>query len=127
MFERITKEHAENAAKMNKAMSNFAEVCKTTTKKVDKLISEATAFMETYRTTYNNNTASVNEALQQLGSMFKTEKYEPVMTRLQLMIKLYSHEVGLLDVDIVTVLRKKPSVVPKEAPKDYEKLKPRKI
>ena len=28
-----------------------------------------------------------------------------------------------MDVDIATVLRQKPSVVPKEAPKDFEKLK----
>ncbi|CAI9261729.1 unnamed protein product [Lactuca saligna] len=47
------------------------------------------------------------------------EKYEPVMTHLQLMIKSYIHEVGLMDVDIVAVLRKKSNVVPKEAPMDY--------
>ncbi|CAI9282321.1 unnamed protein product [Lactuca saligna] len=30
--------------------------------------------MENYRTTYNNNTISTNEALKHLGEMFKTEK-----------------------------------------------------
>ncbi|CAI9298309.1 unnamed protein product [Lactuca saligna] len=74
LFECITKEHAENVAKVNKAVSDSADVCKSTTEKVDKLISETTTFMENYRTTYNNNTASTNEALQNLGAMFKTEK-----------------------------------------------------
>ncbi|CAI9268349.1 unnamed protein product [Lactuca saligna] len=55
------------------------------------------------------------------------EKYEPVMSHLQLMLKSYIQEVGLMDVYSVVVLKKKPIVVPKEAPKDFEKLKPGKI
>ncbi|CAI9273082.1 unnamed protein product [Lactuca saligna] len=55
------------------------------------------------------------------------EKYEPVMSHLQLMIKSYIQEVGLMDVDITTVLKRKPTTIPKEAPKDFEKLKPGKI
>ncbi|CAI9301954.1 unnamed protein product [Lactuca saligna] len=39
------------------------------------------------------------------------EKYEPVMSHLQLMIKSYIQEVGEMDVDIATVLRKKPTTV----------------
>ncbi|CAI9299911.1 unnamed protein product [Lactuca saligna] len=57
----------------------------------------------------------------------KKEKYEPVVSHLQLLIKSYIQEVGSMDVEIATVLRQKPSVVPKEAPKDFEKLKPKKI
>ncbi|CAI9271301.1 unnamed protein product [Lactuca saligna] len=68
------KEHATNAAKMNATVSESVAVCKSTTKKVDKIIFERTTFMENYRTTYNNNTASMNEALQNLGSMLKNEK-----------------------------------------------------
>lgn len=49
------------------------------------------------------------------------------MSHLQLMIKSYIQEVGLVDVDIATVLKKKPTAVSKEAPKDLEKLKPWKI
>ncbi|CAI9301953.1 unnamed protein product [Lactuca saligna] len=41
------------------------------TEKVDKLISDTTAFMEDYPSTYNNNTASTNAALQNLVSMSK--------------------------------------------------------
>lgn len=60
-----------------------------------------------------------------LYNMFLREKenYKPVMSHLLLMIKSYIQEVGLMDVDIAVVLRKKANVVPKEAPKDYEKLK----
>lgn len=54
-------------------------------------------------------------------------KYEPVMSHLQLMIKSYIQEFGLLDLDIATHLKKKPNVVPKEAPKDFENLKPGRI
>ncbi|CAI9296982.1 unnamed protein product [Lactuca saligna] len=72
--ERIMKEHAENDAKLNREVSESADVCKSTTEKVDKLIFETNTFMENYRTTYNNNTTSVNEALQNLGAMLKTEK-----------------------------------------------------
>ncbi|CAI9291502.1 unnamed protein product [Lactuca saligna] len=46
------------------------------------------------------------------------DKYKPVMSYLQLMIKLYIQEVGSMDVDIATVLKKKPTAAPKEAPKD---------
>ncbi|CAI9274242.1 unnamed protein product [Lactuca saligna] len=74
LFERITKEHAENATKMNTTVLEYADVCKSTTEKVDKLIVETTTFMENYIPTYNNNTASANEAIQNLGAMFKTEK-----------------------------------------------------
>ena len=46
-----------------------------------------------------------------------------MVSYLQLLIISYIQEVGLMDVQIATVLRQKPSVVPKEAPKDFEKLK----
>lgn len=59
---------------MNIAVSESADVYKSTTEKVDKLMSETTAFMENYRTTYNDNSASTNEALHKLGSMFRIEK-----------------------------------------------------
>ncbi|CAI9293869.1 unnamed protein product [Lactuca saligna] len=55
------------------------------------------------------------------------EKYELVMSHLQLMIKSYIQEVGSMDVDIITVLKKNSTVVPKEALKDFEKLKEGKI
>ncbi|CAI9271820.1 unnamed protein product [Lactuca saligna] len=41
--------------------------------------------------------------------------------------KVARGSVGLMDVDIATVLKKKPTAVPKEAPKDSEKLNPWKI
>ena len=70
---------------MNATVSASVEVCKSTTEKVDKLIFETTNFMETYQTTYNNNTSSVNEALQNLGAMFKNEmlNLEKIRTGLQ--------------------------------------------
>ncbi|CAI9264617.1 unnamed protein product [Lactuca saligna] len=65
---------SKNVANMNNAVSESIDICKSTTEKVDKIISETTTFMENYRTTYNNNTTFANEALQNLGSMFKIEK-----------------------------------------------------
>ncbi|CAH1415841.1 unnamed protein product [Lactuca virosa] len=59
---------------MNKAVSDSAKVCKTTTEKVDKIISQTIEFIEDYKSTYNTNTASANQALKNLGSMFKSEK-----------------------------------------------------
>ncbi|CAI9281888.1 unnamed protein product [Lactuca saligna] len=52
------------------------------------------------------------------------EKYEPVVSHLQLLIKSYIQEVGSMDVEIATVVRQKPSVVRKYVPKDIEKLNP---
>ncbi|CAI9268325.1 unnamed protein product [Lactuca saligna] len=68
------KEHATNVENMYKAVDDSAEVFKITTEKVDKLISEATAFMENFRTTFDSNTTKGNESLQILGSLFKTER-----------------------------------------------------
>ena len=51
------------------------------------------------------------------------QKYEPVITHLKLMIVSYVQEVGKMDVEIAVVLRRKPSVSPKEAPVGFEKLK----
>ena len=47
-----------------------------------------------------------------------------MFAHLQNMIKSYIQEVGLMDVEIVAVLTQKLSVVPKEAPKDFQNLKP---
>ncbi|CAI9282410.1 unnamed protein product [Lactuca saligna] len=55
------------------------------------------------------------------------QKYEPVMSHLQLMLKSNIQEVGLRDVDIATLLKNNSTVVPMEALKDIEKLKPGKI
>ncbi|CAI9297799.1 unnamed protein product [Lactuca saligna] len=54
-------------------------------------------------------------------------KYKPVMSHLQLMLQSYTQEIGEMDVDIAAVLQMKPSIIPKEAPKDFEKLKLGKI
>ncbi|CAI9260206.1 unnamed protein product [Lactuca saligna] len=73
-IERISKEHYANAEKMNKAVADSTEVCKTTTGKVVKLISDTFFFMENFQTTFNSNTTIANEALKSLGSLFKFEK-----------------------------------------------------
>ncbi|CAI9284419.1 unnamed protein product [Lactuca saligna] len=74
LFERIMKQHNASVDTSNKVVANFAEVCMSTTEKVDKLIEKTTSFMENFQTTYNSNTTSANEALKILGSLFKTEK-----------------------------------------------------
>ncbi|CAI9283962.1 unnamed protein product [Lactuca saligna] len=59
---------------MNKVVADSAEVCKTTTKNVNKLIVESTTFMENFQTTFNNNTSSANKATKDLGSLFKSKR-----------------------------------------------------
>ncbi|CAI9276630.1 unnamed protein product [Lactuca saligna] len=56
-----------------------------------------------------------------------SQKFEPVIHYLKLMIISYIKEVGTMDVEIAVVLRKKPTAVPKEAPEGFEKLKLGKI
>ncbi|CAI9281669.1 unnamed protein product [Lactuca saligna] len=74
LFERISKEHTANGDNMNKVVADSAEVCKTTTEKVDKLIADSTTFMENFQTIFNSNTTTENEDLKSLGSLFKIEK-----------------------------------------------------
>ncbi|CAI9269764.1 unnamed protein product [Lactuca saligna] len=54
-------------------------------------------------------------------------KYEPVVDHLKQMIISYIHEVGQMDVDIVAVLQRKPSVLPKDNLDGFDKLKHGKI
>ena len=68
------KQHSAYVETSNKVVVESAEVCKTTTEKIDKLIDKTTTFMETFQTTYNSSTTSANEALKSLESLFKTEK-----------------------------------------------------
>ncbi|CAI9281653.1 unnamed protein product [Lactuca saligna] len=52
---------------MNKAVIDSTEGCKTTTEKVDKLISNTIAFMEAYQSTYNTNTVSITKLQDDLA------------------------------------------------------------
>ncbi|CAI9270858.1 unnamed protein product [Lactuca saligna] len=74
LLKRIMKDHTYNDAKMNRVVSDSAEVCKTMTEKCDKLISDTTNFMEKYQTTHNNSIVSTNTTLKNLGSLLKDEK-----------------------------------------------------
>ncbi|CAI9292349.1 unnamed protein product [Lactuca saligna] len=49
------------------------------------------------------------------------------MSHIQIMIKSYIQEIGEMNVEVAAVLRKKPSTVLQESPKDFEKLKLGKI
>ncbi|CAI9290980.1 unnamed protein product [Lactuca saligna] len=55
------------------------------------------------------------------------EKYEPAISHHKHMIQSYNQEIAEIDVEVTGILRKKPSAVLKENPKDFEKLKPRKL
>ncbi|CAI9297391.1 unnamed protein product [Lactuca saligna] len=57
----------------------------------------------------------------------RRKKYELVIAHLKLMIVLYIQEVGKMDVEIAAVLRRKPSILPKESLEGFEKLKLGKI
>lgn len=79
------KEHSSNAEKMNKAVDDSAKACKTTTEKVDKIISDTTTFLENFQITFNLNTTAANESIKSLGSLFKSEmaKLQEICTDLK--------------------------------------------
>ncbi|CAI9275000.1 unnamed protein product [Lactuca saligna] len=74
ILERLIKEHASNTSTMTKEVSDSADVCKSTTEKVDKLIANTIEFMEDYKTTYNSNTITANKAIQNVWGMFKAKR-----------------------------------------------------
>ena len=55
------------------------------------------------------------------------QKYEPVVAHLKQILVSYIQEVGKMYVEIVFVLRKKSSALPKEAPEGFDKMKSGKI
>ncbi|CAH1434192.1 unnamed protein product [Lactuca virosa] len=74
LFEQIMKQHSATVTSSNNVVVDSVEVCKSTTKKVYKLIGDTNPFMEKFQTTFNSNTTSANEALKSSGSLFKIEK-----------------------------------------------------
>ncbi|CAI9302398.1 unnamed protein product [Lactuca saligna] len=64
ILERFTKEHVANASTMTKEISDSADVCKSLTKKVEKLTADTIEFMEDYKNTYNSNIVTTNKAIQ---------------------------------------------------------------
>ncbi|XP_023736528.1 uncharacterized protein LOC111884433 [Lactuca sativa] len=74
ILELVTKEHTANSSSFSKVVSDSAAVCKETTEKVDKLITDTRVFMDEYQVTYNNNTSTTNKVIQNVGAMFKGEK-----------------------------------------------------
>ncbi|CAI9268514.1 unnamed protein product [Lactuca saligna] len=55
------------------------------------------------------------------------KKFEPIISHLKRMLVLYILEIGKMGVEIAVVLRKKPTVLSKEASKDHDKMKPGRI
>ncbi|CAI9289730.1 unnamed protein product [Lactuca saligna] len=55
--------------------------------------------------------------------MKEEKKYESVVDHIKRMLVSYTHEVAKMDVEIPSVLRKKPTVLPKSSVKDIEKMK----
>ncbi|CAI9276629.1 unnamed protein product [Lactuca saligna] len=74
ILEILTKEHSYNREKMNKVVDASTSVCKETTKKVDKLISYAIAFMKTFQSSFETNTTGANEEIANVGSSLKIER-----------------------------------------------------
>nr|KAJ0212498.1 hypothetical protein LSAT_V11C400221470 [Lactuca sativa] len=69
ILERVMKEHTANVSTLSKVVSDSTDVCKTTTKKVGKLIVETIEFMGDYKNTYNANTVTANKAIQNAGTI----------------------------------------------------------
>ncbi|CAI9284479.1 unnamed protein product [Lactuca saligna] len=74
LLETLTQEHSTNLEKMNKVINASANVCNNMTKKVDKLITDATVFMEKFQSSFESNTTKANEIISSLGSTLKTKK-----------------------------------------------------
>ena len=51
------------------------------------------------------------------------QKYEPIVEHLKRMIKCYILEIAKMDVEIASVLKKRPILKPEEEPKDIQQLK----
>ncbi|CAI9263321.1 unnamed protein product [Lactuca saligna] len=51
------------------------------------------------------------------------QNFEPIIAHLKRMLVSYIQEVGKMDVEIAIVLNKKPTVLPKEPPKDLDTMK----
>ena len=63
-----------------------------------------------------------------LNIILKDEKkYEPIVAHLKRMLIFYVHEIAKMDVEIASVLKKRPILKPEEDPKDLQKLKVGKI
>ncbi|XP_023762192.1 cell wall protein DAN4-like [Lactuca sativa] len=84
-FETLTKEHFANLDKTNQAIENSASVCKETTEKVDKLLSDVKTFMVDYQTSLESNTTKANQVISNLRTTLHNEKaaLEKVRTGLQ--------------------------------------------
>lgn len=51
------------------------------------------------------------------------QKYERIIAHLKRMLICYIHEIANMDVEIASVLKKKPVLKPEEEPKDLHKMK----
>ncbi|CAI9275470.1 unnamed protein product [Lactuca saligna] len=70
---------------MNKVVDASASMCNATTEKVDKLITDACLFMETFQSSSESNTVKANEVISSLRSDLLSErtKLEAVRTGIQ--------------------------------------------
>lgn len=71
ILETLTKEHSSNLEKMNNAVNASTSICKETNEKADKLISDATMFMNNFQSSCETNKTRANEAIANLGSSLK--------------------------------------------------------
>ncbi|CAI9266615.1 unnamed protein product [Lactuca saligna] len=74
IIETLTKEHSSNLENMNKVVDASATICNKMTKKGNKLISDATSFMNNFQTSFESNTTKPNESIANLGSSLKAER-----------------------------------------------------
>ena len=68
------KKYAANLEKANKVVADSSTVCKDTTEKVEKLISDAQTFMGTFQTSFEVNMAKKNQVISSLGTTLHIEK-----------------------------------------------------
>ncbi|CAI9269824.1 unnamed protein product [Lactuca saligna] len=75
-----------NLDKTNQVVEASSYVCMDTTKKVDKLITDARSFMSTFQNSFEMNNAKVNVVITSLGSTLHIEKdhLEPVRTGIKI-------------------------------------------
>ncbi|CAI9303030.1 unnamed protein product [Lactuca saligna] len=97
LLETLTKEHSTNLEKMNKVVDNSATVCNKTTKKVNKLISDATTFMNNFQTSFELNTTKATKQYLILAPLLKLKgkNFKKFIVALKIMLlKVVDYLVG---------------------------------
>lgn len=74
LLQTMMKDHATNLEQVKKVVADSSTVCKDTTEKVDKLVSNVQTFMGNFQTSFEANTAKANKVITSLGTTLRSKK-----------------------------------------------------